>query len=96
MKFSKEKKFEKYIGKEIIYFLKNKGLYNLYCFNLEKYLNNKVKDYPDNMVNIPFTIGSFVWRNSEEGHTFWYNIQEETNHLGLMYECKTEFIKDLL
>lgn len=96
MKFSKNKKLEKYIGEEIIDFLKKKGLYDLYYFNLEQYFNKIIKEYPKKEVSLPFTIGSFIWKDSKEGYAFWYNINETINHLGLTYETKPAYLKNIL
>ena len=96
MKFSKNKKLEKYITKDIINLLKKKGLYDLYYFNLEKCLSDQLKNDLNRQVNIPLVIGSFIWKDSKEGYDFWRNIHEETYKLRLIYEYKTKFIKDLL
>ena len=96
MKFSKNKKLEKYIPKDIINFLKKKDLYDLYYFNLEKCLSDQLKNDLNRQVNISLVIGSFIWKDSKEGYDFWRNIHEEACGLGLIYEYKTKFIKDLL
>lgn len=96
MKFIKNKKLEKYITKDIINLLKKKGLYDLYYFNLEKCLSDQLKRDLNRQVDIPLVIGSFIWTESKEGYDFWRNIHEEACGLGLIYEYKTKFIKDLL
>ena len=41
-------------------------------------------------------IHGFSWNKTKEGYDFWRNIHEEACGLGLIYEYKTKFIKDLL
>lgn len=96
MKFSKERKLEKYIHPDIIEFLKQKNIYNQYYFNLEEYLNKKVKENSNLQIVIPFTIGSFSWSQSKENFSFWENLHEEFNSLNSIDEYKKEFIRNLL
>ena len=68
MKFSKNKKLEKYIGEEIIDFLKKKGLYDLYYFNLEQYFNKIIKDCNDTLpsnVSVPIQDNCILGTKSE-------------------------------
>lgn len=63
MKFIGKSKFEKYIDKDLIAFLKRKNIYNQYCFNLDKYLSRVNINC---RILIPIDLDGFYWGNTSE------------------------------
>lgn len=71
MKFEQKEGLEKYIEKDVIFFLKENNVYNKFLFNLKTWINNK---YDNSLCWIPININSFNWSNTEEKHNYWSHL----------------------
>lgn len=87
MKFIGKSKFEKYIDKDLIAFLKRKNIYNQYCFNLDEYLSRVNINC---RILIPIDLDGFYWDNTSEGELFWSDLDDEFCKL---FPDKKQFIK---
>ncbi len=69
---------KKIVDKDVLFFLDKKGLLKEYLFELDKFLTKeKGKDGSNRGLYYPLGIGSFFWRDSNGGHSFWSSVERE-------------------
>lgn len=96
MKFTTNRTLEIHINKDVVRFLKKKGIYNLYYFNLEQHLNKRYKEYPNVKICYPLTIGSFKWDDSKEKYNFWLKLENEFSKKNNKGIIRLEYLKNIL
>ena len=89
MKFESKEKLEKYIEKDVIWFLKNENVYDKFIFNLKKWIKYKNEKY---IISIPITINSFKWSDTPEQGSFWYNLNVEYSKIHLVNHERPKII----
>ena len=89
MKFENSTKLEKYIEKDVIFFLKNENVYDKFIFNLKEWIKYKNEKY---VICLPITINSFKWFDTPEQGNFWYNLNVEYSKIHLVNYEKPKII----
>ena len=89
MKFEQKEGLEKYIEKDVIWFLKNENVYDKFIFNLKKWIKHKDEKY---FICLPITINSFKWSDTPEQGSFWYNLNVEYSKIHLVNHERPKII----
>ena len=89
MKFENSTKLEKYIEKDVIWFLKNENVYDKFIFNLKEWIKYKDEKYA---ICLPITINSFKWSATPEQGNFWYNLNVEYSKIHLVNHERPKII----